>query len=255
MMERFRRLGAQSTSDENEKARTAAPKAQSQTREPALDLAQVNSKLKNFADSSGTHQDQGEPEGLKDDAGTASKPPEHGKEPEGAGSSDFAMFLQQAAEEERQRDEDGRGTKPQLNQFYSNDWPDPSPRPPKLAEIQEAGDEEDSADISPAHRSARQQQQQQQPPETQTSSSASSGSHDFASAPDTRPTLTQTWPGPGGKGRHVSFSEPPPRARERSESNPNPYHARCAESPQGRRAMGRPKSFRQMVVAYVRQHT
>ncbi|KAF3767124.1 hypothetical protein M406DRAFT_350415 [Cryphonectria parasitica EP155] len=214
--------------------------------------------------------------GSKDEAGQEST----GRQPDdnvemvvqppkgGTGSSDYEAFLQKAVEDERQRVESGQTSvpkpkqQPQLNQFYSQGWADASPAAqPKLAEIQESesepesddnGDDDvssrDTGDISPT-------QQRGLGRQDSSSSSTSSGSHDFADSPDTRPTLTQTWPGADREGRHVSFKEPT-RVRNRSDSNPNLYtHTRCSESPQGRRAIARRKSIRRTITDYVRQLT
>ncbi|KAJ4425093.1 hypothetical protein N0V82_000147 [Gnomoniopsis sp. IMI 355080] len=154
--------------------------------------------------------------------------------------SDFAIFLQQAKEDERIRKEKGLPVLPKskqdssINPFYSNNPANPSSGPPKLAEIQELGDEESLA--SSDHLSSSQR----------TASSASSGSNDFAET-ETQPTRANT----ASLGRHVSFCEPQ-KLRARSDSHGSAYHARGFESPKALRTVTKRKSFRKMVKDCIR---
>lgn len=195
--------------------------------------------------------------------------------------SDFDIFLQQAAEDERRRaaskPKSHREQQPQLNQFYSNNWADSSSPPtsskPKLAEIHEDEDSDEKINHHEANVNTngalcsekKEQEQEQQSQQSQQQTCASRGlailssattrslSPDLADTPGRRPVHTQTWPGVP-VARHVSFQEPIKAIRGRTRSNPNLYHAaRCAESPQGRRAFARRKSIRRAITDYVRQ--
>lgn len=154
--------------------------------------------------------------------------------------SDFEIFLQQAKQDERTRKEKGLPALPKskqdssVNPFYSNNLANPSSGPPKLAEIQEIGDEESLA--SSDHSSSSQR----------TASSASSGSNDFAET-ETQPTRANT----ASLGRHVSFCEPQ-KLRTRSDSHGSAYHARGFESPKALRTVTKRKSFRKMVKDCIR---
>lgn len=170
--------------------------------------------------------------------------------------SDFQLFLQKAEDDERTRKEQGLPALPKskqessVNPFYSNNLANPSSVPPKLAEIQETGDEEGEE--------VEEQQQQDSPAEEASdqtvstqrtaSSSASSGSNDFA-ATETQPTtrLANTT----SLGRHVSFCEPQ-KLRDRSDSHGSAYHARGFESPKALREVTKRRSFRKMVTSYIR---
>ncbi|PSR77100.1 hypothetical protein BD289DRAFT_160495 [Coniella lustricola] len=196
--------------------------------------------------------------------------------------SDFDIFLQQAAEDERRRAEStpksSRKELPHhhqqqqqqqqqpLNQFYSNNWAgasssSPSSKP-KLAEIHE--DEGSAAETKQETTPAKEApaSEKKQPHEQSASSrglailsstTTRSISPDQADSPGRRPVHTQTWPG-GPMARHVSFQEPMKTMRGRTRSNPNLYHAaRCAESPEGRRAFARRKSIRRAITDYMRQ--
>lgn len=167
-------------------------------------------------------------------------PPEDDEQPPGAEPSDFALFLQQAEDDERTRKEKGLPALPKptqescVNPFYSKNLANPSSVPPKLAEIQETGDEESLA--KSAHSSSSQH----------TASSASTGSNDFA-ATETQPTRANT----ASLGRHVSFCEPQ-KLRERSDSHGSAYHARGFESPMAVRSVAKRRSFRKMVKDCIR---
>lgn len=170
--------------------------------------------------------------------------------------SDFELFLQKAEDDERTRKEQGLPALPNakkessVNPFYSNNQANPSSVPPKLAEIQETGDEEGLEE-------EEEEQQQDSPAEASSqtlstqrtaSSSASSGSNDFA-ATETQPTTRLA--NMTSLGRHVSFCEPQ-KLRERSDSHGSAYHARGFESPKALREVTKRRSFRKMVTSYIR---
>lgn len=175
--------------------------------------------------------------------------------------SDFQIFLKQAEDDERSRKEQGLPALPKskqessVNPFYSNNLANPSSVPPKLAEIQETGDEE-ALEEEEEEAEKDQQQDQESPAEASdqtlstqrtATSSASSGSNDFA-ATETQPTrLANTT----SLGRHVSFCEPQ-KLRARSDSHGSAYHARGFESPKALREVTKRRSFRKLVTSYIR---
>lgn len=182
--------------------------------------------------------------------------------------SDFDLFLQKSAEEERLRQEkgdSGRTPKPRrepaLNHFYVNNWADRDalPSKPKLTEIRETEDPTDQQQegnhptaehVEPA---AAADSGSSAVSTATASSTASSGSHDFADPTSLQYTATtQTASSQPRVGRHVSFTEPPTTIipstiRERSASYPvvasHGRHAQVRfESPRGgrRRRQGAP---------------
>lgn len=167
--------------------------------------------------------------------------------------SDFELFLKQAEDDERTRKEQGLHALPNtkqessVNPFYSKNLANPSSVPPKLAEIQETGDEEGLAEEEEEPQQDSPAESSDQTLSTQrTASTASSGSNDFA-ATETQPTRPDTT----GLGRHVSFCEPQ-KLRERSDSHGSAYHARGFESPKALREVTKRRSFRKMVTSYIR---
>lgn len=193
-----------------------------------------------FDNESGTTSQQSSQNGASTCPSIVIHPPDDDEPSAATEPSDFALFLQQAQDDERTRKANGLHAlpkpkqEPPPNPFYSNNLASPLSVPSKLAEIQETGDEESRAEtdeLSSQH----------------TSSSASSGSNDFA-ATDTQPTRANT----ASLGRHVSFCEPA-KLRERSDSHGSAYHARGFESPKAPGLVARKrKSLRKMVKDYIR---
>lgn len=154
--------------------------------------------------------------------------------------SDYELFMREAVEAERQRlgsnDQNSRPTRePPLNHFYSSTWDHQSRPSPKLAEIQEAGD--DIAGDSDSERQAL-------------SSEASSERDDANLAPPPKSTLSRANTDLTGMGRRVTFSNTcVPRERvERRASAPG-----CAtrvKSPS--RPVRKQRSIKQLIADYIR---
>lgn len=194
-------------------------------------------------------------------------PPEPDEPSGGAGPSDFELFLQQAEKDERLRQETGqprlpKAQPPQLNRFYSSDWPGSAPAAAaaaaaRLTEIQESDEASDAASDAgqgSAGSAGSGASPLARPSGLQGSSRATnSGSHDFAGTPEAAKTATGTTTFvPPKPGRHVSFCEPV-RPRDRSDSCSSAYHVRGYESPQAPRSSGQRRSIRAMMASYIRQ--
>lgn len=175
--------------------------------------------------------------------------------PEDTKPSDFDLFLKQAEEDERIRAETGQVSLlpkvkpgPQLNQFYSNDWAGPSPTSPKLAGIQESGEEDGAeADASSTGSEGSSYEGRSDCPG---SSYANSGSHDFAGTPEAKESFTQVNIIKPRPGKHVSFCEPV-IIRGRSDSQSSAYQARF-QSPDIPRTVAKRRSIRKIMVDYIR---
>lgn len=164
--------------------------------------------------------------------------------------SDYELFMREAEEAERQRMENKDqaprpAREPPLNPFYSNNWDHQSRPSPKLAEIQEAADDDAREDGDKAHAMSGDFDSERQA----LSSEASSEKGDANFAPP-KSTISRANTDMTGMGRRVTFSNTcVPRERvERRASAPS-----CAtrvKSPS--RPVRKQKSIKQLIADYIR---
>jgi hypothetical protein len=169
--------------------------------------------------------------------------------------SDFELFMREAVEAERQRadnqDQAPRPTRePPLNPFYSTNWDHQSRPPPKLAEIQEAADDDgdddgDARRVDDAHAIPGDFDSERQA----LSSEASSQGGDAGLALPQN-TLTRANTDMTGLEKRVTFGDlsVPRELMERRASAPS-----CAvrvKSPS--RPVRKRKSIKQLIVDYIR---
>lgn len=171
------------------------------------------------------------------------------QEPGASNPSDYEIFMREAEEAERQRmenkDNPSRPNRePPLNPFYSNNWDHQSQPSPKLAEIQEAADDDVREDHE-AHATSGYQDS-----DRQALSSESSSEKGDANAAPPKSTISRANTDVTGGGRHIKFSNTrAPRERvERRASAPS-----CAtrvKSPS--RPVRKQRSIKQLIADYIR---